>query len=241
MIAVVRRKPARLCVSELCYRRMADPRTFTDVHQHNLGPFHPRHVCYVPSRGAPARSRSGPVRSPISGGRISALTGGTTRFNLARCKVVSREGNVVRIMNPRHKLALPKVAVIYNSSRASARKTINTITFNVKADRIRVIVTSRYVLRTGPGAVHVYIRNGLKGKIATGSITLCVVSGIAADNTAKCFVRCTNTTVHDLAVRKHLALYGLSVRVKTHNNVVTPSRAAFTCLGKHRGTPTNRR
>lgn len=241
MIAAIRSNPARLCVSELCYRRMADPRTFTKLHTHKVGIFHPRGMCYVPSRGAPARSRSGPVRSPISGARISALAGGTTSFNLARCKVVSGQGNVVRIINPRQKLALPKVAVIYNSSRASARNTVKTITFNVNADRIRVMLTSRYVLRSHPGAVHVAISNGLNGKIATGSVTLCVVSGVAADNTAKCFMRCTNRTVHDLAVRNQLALYGLSVRVKTHKNVVTPSRIAFRCVGNHRGTPRKRR
>lgn len=177
----------------------------------------------------------------MSGTRMSTLTGGTTSFKLARFKVVGGGGNVVRIINPRQKLALPNVAVIYNSSRASARKTVKTITFNVNADRIRVMVTSRYVLRTHPGAVHVAVSNGLNGNIATGSITLCVVSGVAADNTAKCFIRCTNRTVHDLAVRKHLALYGLSVRVKTHKNVVTPSRIAFRCVGKHRCTPGNRR
>lgn len=236
----IRSNPARLCVSQLCYRRMADPRTFSKLHRHKVGYFHPRGVFYVPSRGAPARSRSGPVRSPISGARMSALTGGTRRFKLTRFNVVSGGGKVVRMMNPRHKLALPNVAVIYNSSRASARKTVKTITFNVNADRIRVMVTSRYVLRAHPGAVHVAISNGLNGKIATGSMTLCVVSGVAADNTAKCFIRCTKRTIHNLAVRNHLALYGLDVRVNTHNNVITPSRAAFRCVGKHRCTPGNR-
>lgn len=227
-------------MSQLCYRRIADPRTFTKLHRHKVGILHPRGMFYVPSRGAPARSRSGPVRSPISGARISALAGGTGSFKLARFNVVRPGGNVVRMMNPRHNLALPKVAVIYNSSRASARNTVKTVTFNVKADRIRVILTSRYVLRSQPGAVHVAISNRLNGKIATGSITLCVVSGVAADNTAKCFMRCTNSTVHGLAVRKHLALYGLSVRVNTHNNVITPSRIAFRCVGKHRDTPRKR-
>lgn len=235
----IRRKPARLCVSELCYRRMADPRTFTKLHTHKIGIFHPSRMCYVPSRGAPARSRSGPVRSPISGARMSALTGGTGSFNLTRFNVVSGEGNVVRMMNPREKLALPKVAVIYNSSRASARNTVKTITFNVKADRMRVILTSRYVLRSHPGAVHVAVSNRLNGKIATGSVTLCVVSGVAADNTAKFFIRCTNSTIHGLDVRNHLALYGLDVRVKTHNNVITPSRIAFRCVGNERRTPGN--
>ncbi len=237
----MRSNPRRLCVSQLCYRRIADPRTFTNVHTHNLGYFHPSRVCYVPSRGAPARSRSGPVRSPMDGARISALTGGTTSFNLGRFNVVRPGGNVVRIINPRHNLSLPNVAVMYNSSRASARNTVNTITFNVKASRIRVIVTSRYVLRRGPGSVHVGVRKALNGKMATGSITLCLVSRLAASNTAKCFIRCTNSIMHSVDVRNHLALYGLSVRVNTHNNFVTPSRIAFRCVGKHRCTPGNRR
>lgn len=186
------------------------------------------------SRGIPASNHT-VSRDALDNRRLTTLDHGTRRFNVPLFNCSSHQRNVIRVVNPRLKLALPNLAVIYNSDRADARKTFKTLKFKVNAARIRRILTARALHTPGqPGALTVRAANQLNRKIATGSVVLTVVHGLNTTKTANCITRCQNRTVQTLDVTKHVAVYGVDVRVKTQTKVITPSSVAFRCVRTRR-------